>query len=57
MALVVKTADAGRHRDVFDPWVKKIPWRARQPTPVLPGKFQGRGSRRATVHRVTKSQT
>ena len=27
----------------FDPWVRKIPWRKWQPTPVLlPGKSQGR---------------
>ena len=46
MVLVVKTADAGRHKRCgFDPWVRKIPWRrARQPTPVLPGKLKGRGS-------------
>ena len=32
--------------DVFDTWVRKIPWRRKQqPTPVfLPGESQGRGS-------------
>ena len=31
---------------VFNPWVKKMPWRRKwQPTPVLlPGKFHGKGS-------------
>ena len=29
----------------FDPWVGKIPWRARQPTPVfLPGQSHGQRS-------------
>ena len=32
-------------RDVFDPWVGKIPWsRKWQPAPGLPGKFHGRRS-------------
>ena len=40
----------------IDPWVRKIPWRRWQPTPVfLPGKFHGRGAWWATVHGVTKS--
>ena len=44
-------------RPVFSPWVGKIPWRrAWQPTPVfLPGEFQ-RGSWKAAVHRLAKSQ-
>ena len=33
-------------RDVFDPWVRKIPWRKKwQSTPVfVPGKFHGQRS-------------
>ena len=61
MVLVVKNppANAGDIRDRFDPWVGKIPWRmAWQPTPIfLPGESRGQRSLRATVHRVTKSQT
>ena len=48
-------------RPWFDLWVRKIPWRrAWQPIPVfLPREFHSmdRGDCRATVHRVTKSQT
>ena len=35
-----------RWRPVFNPWVRKIPWRRRwQPTPLfLPGKFHGQRS-------------
>ena len=48
VALVVKNppASAGDSRDVFDPWVRKIPWRrAWQPTPLfLPGESHGQGS-------------
>ena len=46
-----------KHR--FDPWVRKIPCRrAWQPTPVLSEKpHRQRAVWRATVHRVTKSQT
>ena len=44
-------------RPVFNPWVRKIPWRMEWlPTPVfLPGEFLGRGAWQATVHGVTKS--
>ena len=32
-------------RPGFDPWVRKIPWRRIQPTPVfLPGEFHGKRS-------------
>ena len=43
----------------FDPWVGKIPWgRKWQPTPVfLPENPMDRRAWRATVHKVTKSQT
>ena len=49
VALVVKkhTCQCKKHkRHVFDPWVRKIPWRrAWQPTLVfLPGKFHGQRS-------------
>ena len=46
-----------RHR--FDPWVGKIPWRRKwQPTPLfLSGKSINRGTWRATVHGIAKSQT
>ena len=49
-------------RPEFDPWVKKIPWRRKwQCAPVfLPGKsheWRSLTAYRATVHRVTKSQT
>ena len=49
----------GRQRCRFDPWVRKIPWRRKwQPPPIfLPGESQGQRSLRATIHRVTKSQT
>ena len=61
MVLVVKNppANAGDIRDRFDPWVGKIPWRmAWQPTPIfLPEESRGQRSLRATVHRVTQSQT
>ena len=38
--------NAGDIRDVFDPWVRKIPWRKKwQSTPVfVPGKFHGQRS-------------
>ena len=43
VALVVKNllTNARDMRQVFDPWVRKIPWRrAWQPTPVfLPGEY------------------
>ena len=54
------TCQCGKHRRCgFDPRVWKIPWRRRwQLTPVfLPGKSHGQGAWRATVHRVSKSQT
>ena len=43
----------------FNPWVTKVPWRrAWQPTPVFfLGEPHGQKSLKATVHRVTKSQT
>jgi len=46
-------------RGVFNPWVRKIPWRKKwQPTPLfLPGKSHGQRSLRATVHGVAKNQT
>ena len=47
-----------RHkRCMFNPWVRKIPWRrAWQPTPVfLPG--ESHEHRRAMIHRVTKNWT
>ena len=47
VVLVVKNplASAGDIRNGFDPWIGKIPWRkARQPTPVLPGKLHGQRS-------------
>ena len=51
------TGDAGDAGSI--PWVGKIPWRrAWQSAPVfLPGKPLDRGAFRATVHRVTQSQT
>ena len=47
---------------MFDPWVRKIPWRREWlPTPLfLPGEFCGQRSlagRWTTVHEVAKSQT
>ena len=46
-------------RPNFDPWVRKNPSRRKwQPSPVfLPGESTDGGAWRATVHRVTKSQT
>ena len=45
-------------RPRFNPWVRKIPWRARQPTPAfLPRKSYDRGAWQVTVHRLPKSQT
>ena len=47
VVLVVKNplASAGDIRNGFDPWIGKIPWRkARQLTPVLPGKLHGQRS-------------
>ena len=40
------TADAGDIKRLgFDPWVRKIPWRTWQPTPVfLPGESHGQRS-------------
>ena len=37
------SADAGDLRHLFDPWVRKIPWRRKwQPTPIfLPGGSHG----------------
>ena len=54
------TCQCGRHkRSRFDPSVGKIPWRrAWQPTPIfLPENPMDRGTWRATVHGVAKSQT
>ena len=54
------TCQCRKHRRCgFNPWVWKIPWRRTwQLTPVfLPGKSRGQGAWRATVHRVSKSQT
>ena len=44
---------------VFNPWVRKIPWKSGwQPTPeFLPGKFHGPRILAAIVHGVTKSWT
>ena len=46
-------------RHVFNPWVRKNPWRrAWQPTPVfLPGESHGQKILVATVHGVAKSWT
>ena len=47
VALVVKNlpANAGNERRRFDPWVRRIPWRAWQPTLVfLPGESHGQRS-------------
>ena len=48
VVLVVKNppANAGDVRDEgFNPWVRKIPWRAWQPTPVFsPGESHGQRS-------------
>jgi len=42
----------------FDPWVKKLPWRRKwQHTPVFSPGSTDRGTWRATVHGVAKSQT
>ena len=40
------TANVGKARDRFDPWVGKVPWwRKWQPTPVfVPGKSHGQRS-------------
>ena len=60
VALEIKNllANAGDIRCRFDPWVRKIPWKAWQPTPVsLAGESHGQTSLADTVHRVTKSQT
>ena len=60
VALEIKNppANAGDMRCGFDPWVRKIPWKAWQPTPVsLAGESHGQRSLEGTVHRVTKSQT
>ena len=44
---------------MFDPWVRKIPWRRKwQPTPViLPREPHGQRVLWAMVHRVTGSDT
>ena len=45
-------------RPAFDPWVRRIPWRAWHPTPVfLPGDFHGQRSLVGYIHGVTKSLT
>ena len=51
-------ANAGDKRDVFNPRVRKIPWRRKlQHTPVfMPGKSHG-GASRVTVYEVAKSWT
>ena len=52
-----RTIVCRRHtRCGFDPWVRKIPWRAWQPTPCLE-KPPDRRAWQATVHRVPKSRT
>ena len=47
------------HTSLFDPWVRKIPWRGKwQPTPVFClGNSMNRGAWQAAVHGVVKSQT
>ena len=40
----------------FDPWVRKIPWK-REWQPTCLENPMDRGAWRATVHRVTESQT
>ena len=56
-------ANAGDAGDMFDTWVKKIPWRRKwEPTPMfLPGESHGQKSLAASwwakVHRVTESLT
>ena len=56
--LLVKNSPANARdlRDVFDPWVGKIPWRREwQPTPVfLPGKSHGQRS--LVGYRVSKTK-
>jgi len=46
-------------RSSFDLWVRKMPSRRKwQPTPIfLPGRSMDRGTWRARVHGVAKSQT
>ena len=54
------TCQCRRHKKCrFNPRVGEIPWKRKwQPTPVfLPRSLMDRGVWRATVHRVTKSQT
>ena len=53
------TCQSRRHkRRVFNPWVRKIPWRrAWQPTPVFLETPMDRGAWWATVHRVAESDT
>ena len=49
-----------RHRRLrFDPWIRKIPWkRSWRHTPAfLPAESHDGGAWRATVHRVSRSQT
>ena len=56
----VSTCQCRRHKKCrFNPRVGEIPWKRKwQPTPVfLPRSLMDRGVWRATVHRVTKSQT
>ena len=60
VALMVKIlpANAGAKRCVFDPWVRKIPWRGnsnRLQYSCL-GDSMHTGTWRATVHWVTNSQ-
>ena len=52
-------ANVGDAGDMFDTWVKKIPWRRKwEPTPMfLPGESHGQKSLAATVHGVVKSWT
>ena len=62
VVLVVKNlpVNAGDIRLMFDPWVRKIPWRrAWQPTPLfLPRESHGQRSLADyIVHRVAQSQT
>ena len=44
---------------MFDPWVRKIPWRRKwQPTPIfLPGKFHGQRNLESFSSGIAKSQT
>ena len=45
IALVVKKSAGQCRRLRFDPWIRNMPWKAWQPTPVsLPGESHGRRS-------------